>query len=186
MERSTHRAHHRESLPSSMKPLECQYSTEEVRNLEGDTNQNDSTRRSLAQRPEYSIRREGIVDARYAEQGPGVVEVVFDSVDVSIFENGRTVRPGQPVPSGRARPSLGGSRRDLPRLDLSSTYIRRGGLGRRLVPARRCRSFLLRTTSDRPRRTGRTCRVEFPPRRILGTRLRTWFRLITLRILDRP
>ena len=68
-----------------MKPLECQYSTEEVRNLEGDTNQNDSTRRSLAQRPEYSIRREGIVDARYAEQGPGVVEVVFESVDVSIF-----------------------------------------------------------------------------------------------------
>ena len=105
MERSTHRAHHRESLPSSMKPLECQYSTEEVRNLEGDTHQNDSTRRSLARRPEYSIRREGIVDVRYAEQGPGVVEVVFESVGVSIFRE-RANRSSRSAGPQRTRSAL--------------------------------------------------------------------------------
>ena len=59
-----------------------------MRSLEGDTNSKRLNQtRSLARRLEHSIRREEVVDVRYGEQGPGVFEVFFESVDESIFEN---------------------------------------------------------------------------------------------------
>jgi hypothetical protein len=70
-----------------MKPLECHYITEAVRNLEGDTNSKRLNQtRSLARGPEHSIRREEVVDVRYAELGLAAFEVFFESVDESIFE----------------------------------------------------------------------------------------------------